>query len=896
MIVITMLPIKATIAFIIILAFSVTTTTTVAAATVTTYPHQKEHSIPTFSISDLRRLSLLSNNNNNNNNKNDKIARIDEFREALSTTGLLAVRLDDDDDYGPQDNSNNNNNNNNNMEEYYSRDRRIALDGLCSCIDHPEFLKLDQTHELILSKSTTKRTSVATATVGLDHPLPLPNGLEETCGVEIVSAMEGLRDVVATVSKVFISAVDTTIILGGDSSKKSTTTTLLRDEQRGKSYKSITDIVSAANHLEHFHVYTNNQEKEDDGKAKRETAHTDDDDNDNNNRNSNNNNNNVAWDWHTDAGLFLVFVPAWDCNNNNGNDNSIDESFYYRDGRDGTPIRAKFDGGRTAIVMLGQGAQDWLNLPSSSSSSSSSVESKKQAPLLKATSHSVRWDDDDNNNSNNNNNDKSSSSYFMEQQQQQSQSQRRAWYGMMHLVPETAMIYGAKTLREVKQTLSLSHQNKNDYQPSSSHSDIDIDIDTGVSLGCGNVLSSSSSLVSLQDEEDYFVGGQQPNTNSRISRRRLSEHQDPSMCNNVTNFFCWMTCMDVPKPGQAELYIDAGYSLYCLDEAVLAKTGNLSAAYEPCIERHDMACKGEWEKTVEGVPAANINVTSNPSDVVYPFCYGGTTMYMEGFQWIQSSTCVVLLFPSWVLNSSWKYILAVIATFLCALGLEKFIQQRRKVMAYMESGTYRLFVSALFYGIQLSVGYLLMLIIMIYSFVLFMAVILGLVSGHILFNAKDAIWPIHESLNLDEIDAALDSNSDNNDDSDNRDETVADSFAGNGSNGSNGSNGDINSHRNEKSSFRNSTFSSSSATKVQMNLLANASEERALGEGSTHCQEFDDNEYYGSMDEIKDEEKAFVSAATASKLKKEQTKNNKAKRNSNHDVPEGSTPCCQQGM
>jgi hypothetical protein len=854
MIVITMLPIKATIAFIII-AFSVTT----VAATVTTYPHHKEHSIPTFSISDLRRLSLLSNNNNNN----DKITRSDEFREALSTTGLLAVRLDDDDD---------NDNSNNDMEEYYSRDRRIALDGLCSCIDHPEFLKLDQTHELILSKSTTKRTSVATATVGLDHPLPLPNGLEETCGVEIVHAMEGLRDVVATVSKVFISALDRNILGGGG--KTSSTTTLLRDEQRGKSYKSITDIVSAANHLEHFHVYTNNK----DGKAKGGTVHNDDD--------NNNNNNNVAWDWHTDAGLFLVFVPAWDCNNNNNSNNSIDESFYYRDGRDGTPIRAKFDGGRTAIVMLGQGAQDWLNLPSPSSSA---VVSKKQAPFLKATSHSVRWAD----NNNNNNNDKSSSSYFMEQQQQLSQSQQRAWYGMMHLVPETAMIYGAKTLREVKQTLSLSHQKKNDYQPSSSHSDIDID--TGISLGCGNVLPSSSSLLSQQDEEDYFAAGQHllPSTNSHISRRRLSDHEDPSMCNNVTNFFCWMTCMDVPKPDQAELYIDAGYSLYCVDEAVLGKTGNISAAHEPCINRHDMACKGEWEKTVEGVPAAYINITSNPSDVVYPFCYGGTTMYMEGFQWIQSSTCVVLLFPSLVLNSSWKFILAVIVTFLSALGLEKFIQQRRKVMAYMESGTNRLFASALFYGIQLSIGYILMLIIMIYSFVLFIAVILGLVSGHILFNAKDAIWPIYESLNLDEIDAALDSNSDNNDDSD---ETGKNTSAGNGSNGSNG---DINSNKNEtrrKSSYRNSSFSSSSSTKVQMNLLAIASEERALGEGSTHCQEFDDNEYYGSMDESKDEEKASVSAATASKIKKEQIKNNKTKRKSNHDVPEGSTPCCQHGM
>merc|ERR1712238_568710 len=134
---------------------------------------------------------------------------------------------------------------------YYSRDRRMALDGLCACIDHPDFLELDQTHELTLpsnsgSRTQTQRTSVATATVGLDHPLPLPKGLDETCGSEVVHSMEGLRDVIATVSKVFISALDETILSSSTSmSSTSTSTMLLRDEQRGKSYKSITDIVSA---------------------------------------------------------------------------------------------------------------------------------------------------------------------------------------------------------------------------------------------------------------------------------------------------------------------------------------------------------------------------------------------------------------------------------------------------------------------------------------------------------------------------------------------------------------------------------------------------------------------------------------------------------------------------
>jgi len=904
--------IKATIAFIIFSAcinFAAVDATSMSTSDVNIVNTQqeqeqannKEHSVPTFSISDLRRLSYSKSRLSNSDNDISSHSRSDEFREVLSTTGLLAVRLDDNDENGRHDDDDNNNSASD-LEWYYSRDRRMALDGLCTCIDHPEFLELEQTHELTLpsnsgSRTQTQRTSVATATVGLDHPLPLPKGLDETCGSEVVHAMEGLRDVIATVSKVFISALDETILTSSMSST-STSTTLLRDEQRGKSYKSITDIVSAANHLEHFHVYTNKKKENEEEEVGEHGEKVQKDNND------------VAWDWHTDAGLFLVFVPAWDCNNrndynNNDNDNdetnNIDESFYYRDGHDGTPIRAKFDGGRTAIIMLGQGAQDWLNLPKSKSPLSKKL--KQKHPFLKATSHSVRWADDTNFMS-------SPSSSLMQHEQQsqpqfQPQPQRRAWYGMMHLVPETALVYGAKTLREVKQTLSLSHQKKNDYQPSSPSAVAAIATaaqSNSISLGCGNIVPSSSSLLvshKKDNDEDYFEVGQQrlPNSNSYISRRRHLETQDPSMCNNVTNFFCWMTCMDIPKVSEAELYIDAGYSLYCVDESVMDQTGgNVSAAYKPCVNQHNMACAGEWGKTVDGVPAANIDLSKNSSDVVYPFCYGGTSMYMEGFQWVQSSTCVILLFPSWVLNTAWKYAFAVIGTFLFAIGLEKFIQQRRKVMVYMsESTKYRLLVSAAFYGVQISIGYLLMLIIMIYSGVLFLAVILGLVTGHILFNAKDAIWPIYESPILDETEIGSDNNShvvdsdnddgDDDDNNNNADDDEYQSFTGNGCDG----------EETRKSCYRTSSIKS----------ITVASEERALDEGSTHCQEFDNNEYYGSLDEEnKGEGKvaptnthatAAAAIATAKKKKEHTNKNTKTKRKSDHGVPEGSTPCCQHG-
>lgn len=319
---------------------------------------------------------------------------------------------------------------------------------------------------------------------------------------------------------------------------------------------------------------------------------------------------------------------------------------------------------------------------------------------------------------------------------------------MMNLVPETAMIYGGKTLGDAKRTLSLNQQTKNGFQPPASSSN-------SVSLGCGDAPPSSR-----QHHEDGYGSGENQEEAAptasigRRSRRRL-QMQDPAGCNNSTNFFCWMTCMEIPDADEAELYVEAGYSLYCVDEPVMSSSGgDVEKAHEQCVGRHNKACVGSWQKTVDGVPAAEIKVGSNAtsSAAAEPFCYGGTTMYMEGFQLVHSSTCVIMLFPSWVLNSAWKYVLAAIGTFLLAVGLEKFIQQRRKTMEALESGRKRLLVSAALYGVQLTIGYMLMLIIMIYSGVLFLAVVSGLVAGHVFFNAMDAVWPAYGPSSRNSID------------------------------------------------------------------------------------------------------------------------------------------------
>jgi len=733
---------------------------------------EQDGSIPTFSFGELGSLSESKH-------------RAQDFRQALSTNGLLAIQLNDGEE----------------TDFFrYKNDRRTALEGLCSCVDHPEFLNLEQTQELTLMDSSTARTSVATATLGLDQPLPLPEGMEDTCGEEVFDAMEGLREVVSSVSRAFVSALDATLV--NDSFGKSTQKALLRDEF-GRSYQSVHEIVQSANHLEHFHVYTNNEAEDISARNISQSS--------------------TAWDWHTDAGLFLVFIPAWDCNGNEGVDGNVDESFYYRD-TDGTTVRAKFDGGNTAIVMLGQGAQDWLDLPEQNSKSSA----------LKATTHSVQW-----------------SSGEERVVGDNVPKQRRAWYGMMNLVPETALIYGGKSLREVKKSLSLHHQHKVDFS-------IPAEIPSGgesVPLGCGSVPAPR------HDEPINGMGFELEEAQTTSRRRRHLVMQDASICNNVTNFFCWMTCMDIPKVEEAGVYLDAGYSLYCVDESVLRSTDDLGTAVDECVDVHNMGCTGLWEPSVAEVDSVVINISAieagDAEDIEHPFCYSGTTMYMEGFQWIQSSTCVIVLFEAWVLNTPLKYCLAAFGTIFLAIGLEKFIQQRRKAMALMEVGTKRLVASAAFYGVQLTIGYVLMLIIMIYSGVLFLSVILGLVIGHVLFNARDAIWPIHEPAHPSKDKIAEKKSS----------ETDGNTNAGVGQQG--------------RRSSRNSLSNHSENT-----------EERGLREGSTHCQEFESSdhdcqEYYGSLENGVSKKTEKASSNTK----------NKAARRSTIDqaVAEGSTPCCQHG-
>lgn len=282
---------------------------------------EEEHHVPLFSVADL-----------------SSGRRQLELAEILSTTGLLAIS--DNDNHDLQAN----------------KVKKTALEGICRCSSSQEFQQLEGTDSILLGDGQTVRSTLATATLG-HSPLPLPSNLEQLCGKETADALDALRDHVAHKADAFTAALDTllkkmSVGVSVAAGSLDTPALPLLQNYHGGSYQSIEQIVQASSNLEHFHIYSKPSVKSEKQLKSQEDP---------------------ALQVHTDAGLFLAFVPAHRCRS--GMDHP-DSSFYFED-QDGRLKRAIFPPNSVAI-MLGAGAQHWLQTPSNLS--------------LKATRHSVRME------------------------------------------------------------------------------------------------------------------------------------------------------------------------------------------------------------------------------------------------------------------------------------------------------------------------------------------------------------------------------------------------------------------------------------------------------------------------------------------------------------------------
>lgn len=373
----------------------------------------------------------------------------------------------------------------------------------------------------------------------------------------------------------------------------------------------------------------------------------------------------------------------------------------------------------------------------------------------------------------------------------------------MHLVPPQAIVQDypiQRTFADMRQAMVLTSHNANnkrtfsDLYPRNGHVGTK---ENFVAIGCGDTDSYDTDHYTKNKDlqkNGHDDNGPSSDLDQSRRRRRLQMVDDASFCNNQTNFYCWMSCLSIPDAANSKARLDKGESLYCADPSVLAQQQSstaLEAATSKCNEvvgretviglAMDEACVGVWQPTYPGltatpvVPSSSSNETNNNSsnsDVeeaeVLPWCWGGTSMYMDGFHWI-NPTCVTFLFPPWVLTTRMKFVGACIGTVLFGLMIELVIRQRRRTVTGMPIGWYRLFVSTFFYGLQLSMGYMIMLVVMTFSGPLFLSVVLGFMIGHIACNvpevleAKKTDLPISKEEQKDAVAVSVsgDSTSDN---------------------------------------------------------------------------------------------------------------------------------------
>eukprot|EP00566_Odontella_aurita_P004557 CAMPEP_0113533452 /NCGR_PEP_ID=MMETSP0015_2-20120614/4614_1 /TAXON_ID=2838 /ORGANISM="Odontella" /LENGTH=781 /DNA_ID=CAMNT_0000432509 /DNA_START=155 /DNA_END=2500 /DNA_ORIENTATION=- /assembly_acc=CAM_ASM_000160 len=642
----------------------------------------EDYRVPSFALSDLlgRR-------------------RRSELAAALASTGLIAVTgMGSSVDGAGQ------------LEVESSRS--TALSGLCRCVSDnaASLLAVEGADRAILKDFS--RTSIATATSG-KTPLPLPaKGIDAACGTHGLSgAMEDIRDLTAEASRAFVTALDglfgeafLTSLEANDPVEKGDEQQLILmqsiiDNGFEQKYSSLKSIVGGARHLEHFHVYSKGEEHS-------EPVHNGVEDG------------NTVLDLHTDAGLFLSFIPALSCESNKRQN---DESFLISvPASDGTTRLSKLKRAifptDSVAIMLGIGAEKWLNTPRDVYGNS--------GVALKATRHAVRMNS----------------------------GEARAWYGMMHLVPDNAIVQKSpspKTFADMRKSMASSSKRADqrrfgDLDEKDARSE-------DVAIGCGIIQSSS-----ISSYPDSFSS---PIQEQRGRRRRLQMVGDASECNNRTNFYCWMSCLEIPDAPNAAARIEEGQALYCLEPSTLAASGDrVDVAVKQCNiagvsgAAMNEACIGSWQEKVPSVPNQKVyfdqsvdeisNETHHKFENMHtgdePYCYGATSMYMRGFQWA-GTTCVVYLFPSWVLSTAGKFAGACIGTIVLSASLEGVIHSRRRVLADISPGWTRLAASAGLYGLQLTTGYLVMLLVMTYSGPLFICVILGLMLGHSFFNYQSLV-------------------------------------------------------------------------------------------------------------------------------------------------------------
>lgn len=204
---------------------------------------------------------------------------------------------------------------------------------------------------------------------------------------------------------------------------------------------------------------------------------------------------------------------------------------------------------------------------------------------------------------------------------------------------------------------------------------------------------------------------------------------DENGCNE-NQILCWHVCKSVD-----ELPCGKDQAI-CLEES----TGYIWTPDEPHCPGCDTACQALSPPPAS--PAGTHVGHLSPADESI-FCTGpGTAMHMDGFTFVSygESNCVILLFGSWRVGTSAAFAAAWIGVALLGILTEALTAFRRTSVPRSDllrrRPRARQAVMGLLYSVQVTLGYLLMLVAMTYQVELFIAVLFGLGLGHTILNTS----------------------------------------------------------------------------------------------------------------------------------------------------------------
>ncbi len=236
--------------------------------------------------------------------------------------------------------------------------------------------------------------------------------------------------------------------------------------------------------------------------------------------------------------------------------------------------------------------------------------------------------------------------------------------------------------------------------------------------------------LTLKTFRDFFMGKEEKGggwKDSQVCSADLSE-RDPwvkAMDSNCAKgeAYCWMGCYPLPSACPS------------VDDAVcFSRVTNITCSTEPEGRPMDPTC--QWECKPDDPAKYKI---SN-------YCNGKMDMLMFGFDVSgnKQNPCIVLFVEAWTLNTRAKFAAGCVGVMLLGFVIEALIALRRNLIRKKFTmlnirAVPRKALALFLFSLNLTLGYLAMLVAMTYSIELFFFVILGLLIGHGVFNLNIAV-------------------------------------------------------------------------------------------------------------------------------------------------------------